>query len=160
MIARNPLASYPDINEKKRAYDIACNDGKLALKSDNTWVELKSVPMDRVEFIAGLWRVQNKLDVTKQHVRDKDFILGRRLDVHEKNKFDFYDAAMVEYNCYGLLQFGSRYIVAKYETDKGTYWSYGTTVEQARAFLGIRLYDEYMDLIHSVACKNKNSKTK
>ena len=47
------------------------------------------------------------------------------------------------------------YYVAKYTTDQGTYWSYGNTIEQARAFLGIKLYDEYMDLIHTHACKNQ-----
>ena len=63
---------------------------------------------------------------------------------------------MVGLNCYGrFIVGGPEVIVAKYDTDRGTYWSYGPTLEQARAFLGIKLYDEYMDLIHSVACKNK-----
>lgn len=36
--------------------------------------------------------------------------------------------------------------------------AYGQTIEQARAFLGIKMYDEYQDLIHSAAFAGGNHK--
>ena len=47
-------------------------------------------------------------------------------------------------------------VVAKYETDKKTYCAYGNGIEQARAFLGIKLYDECRDLIHGHLCRKSD----
>ena len=136
-----------DFNRDRRA-------GVHAYKSDGTTVPLTSVKLSQVEFVAGLWRVQNPFPHKIQMVRDKQFVLVEKLPHVEKNLFEFYLAQSVYENCYGPL-LGAYYYVAKYTTDQGTYWSYGNTIEQARAFLGIKLYDEYMDLIHTNACKNQ-----
>ena len=147
--------------EKFRDYNRDRRAGVLAYKSDGTTVPLESVKLSNVEFVAGVWRVQNPFPYKIQEVRGTKFVLTERLPHIEKNLFEFYRASMVSENCYGKYISGSpKYIVAKYTTDHGTYWSYGDTIEQARAFLGIRLYDEYMDLIHAHACKKQLSRQK
>lgn len=147
--------------EKFRDYNRDRRAGVLAYKSDDTTVPLESVKLSNVEFVAGLWRVQTPFPHKIQDVRDKQFVLDAPLLHREKNHFEFYSAWLVSENCYGKYISGSpKYIVAKYTTDHGTYWSYGDTIEQARAFLGIRLYDEYMDLIHAHACKKQLSRQK
>ena len=157
-MTRNKLATHKTIAEKERAYNDAIQNERsvMAYRSGDTKAPLINYPMNDVEFIGGLWRVQNQFPYEVQDVRDKQFVLGAKLPHQEKNLFEFYSAMMVSENCYGKsLSVGSKYIVAKYTTDNGTYWSYGTTIEQARAFLGIKLYDEYMDLIHAHACKKQ-----
>lgn len=146
------MEKFRDFNRDRRA-------GVHAYTSDNTTVPLTSVKLSQVEFVAGLWRVQNPFPHKIQDVRDKRFVLQKKLPHVEKNLFEFYLAQDVYENCYGLL-LGAYYYVAKYTTDRGTYWSYGNTIEQARAFLGIKLYDEYMDLIHAHACKNQLARQK
>lgn len=139
--------------EKFRDYNRDRRAGVLAYKSDGTTVPLESVKLSNVEFVAGLWRVQEPFPHKIQEVRGAKFVLIERLPHVEKNLFEFYRASMVSENCYGPFIVPGTHIVAKYTTDRGAYWSYGNTIEQARAFLGIKLYDEYMDLIHSVACR-------
>lgn len=163
-MTRNKLATHKTIAEKERAYRIAILDSKhqaMAYSRDGTIAPLVNFAVSDVEFIGGLWRVQTPFIHKIQDVRDKQFVLGAPLPHREKNHFEFYSAWLVSENCYGKYISGSpKYIVAKYTTDHGTYWSYGDTIEQARAFLGIRLYDEYMDLIHAHACKKQLSRQK
>lgn len=151
---RNPMAAYKSTDDKAIAYNMDCAAGAMAYKSDDTKVPLRLVPCDDVEFIGGLWRVQDKHDYNIRTVRDRRLIMGARLPYSERTFFEYYSAALLTYNCYGVLPPVFDVVVAKYTTDHGTYWSYGKTIADARAYLGIRLYDEYMDLIHSVACKN------
>lgn len=125
--------------------------GVKAHKSDGTVVKLASVMLKNLKFSGGLWRVQNPEPKNMVRVRDMNFVLGERLPVSEKNHFEYYRAQIVGENCYGKFVFCSgvgTMIVAKYETQDGTFWAYGETIEQARAFLGIKLYDTYSDLIH------------
>ena len=158
-MTQNKLATHKTVAEKERAYNIAISDGThraMAYSRDGTIAPLVNFPASDVEFIGGLWRVQTPFSHKIQNVRDKQFVLDTQLPHREKNHFEFYSAWLVSENCYGkFIVDGAKYIVAKYTTDNGTYWSYGTTIEQARAFLGIKLYDEYMDLIHAHACKNQ-----
>ena len=154
------LASRGDIvmndHAKELLFRIHCERGELAYSCDGKTRPLKDCDILDVKFIAGLWRVQNKFEHNIQRVRDQEFVLLEKINRTEKNKFEFYRACRVGHNCYGRFVVGGmEQVVAKYETDKQTYWSYGNTIEQARAFLGIRLYDEYSDLIHAVACQNK-----
>lgn len=162
MIQRNPLSQYKNIGAKHSAFIAARRRGEYAYCQDYTRIPLSQVKFGDVEFIGGLWRVQNKLDYNIMRVRDRDLILGPRIDVVEKNYFEYYSAANVPtYNCYGPIH-GLEYnmVVAKYTTDRGTYWAYGKTIADARAFLGIKMYDEYMDVIHNMACRNQNKKNK
>lgn len=151
---RNPLSAYKSARDKNTAYNIDCGAGAMAYKSNDTKIPLQSVSCDDVEFVGGLWRVQDKNNYDIRTVRDRRLIMGARLPYNERTFFEYYSAALLTYNCYGVLPPVFDVVVAKYTTDHGTYWSYGKTIADARAYLGIRLYDEYMDLIHSVACKN------
>ncbi len=150
----NSMATHVSDFDKVRDYNSARACGELAHLSNGKTVPLNAVKLHDVEFIGGLWRVQDKFPHQIQIVRDVPFVLGERISRTERNHFEFFWACRVSENCYGkYLTSQPSYVVAKYTTDKQTYWAYGQTVEQARAFLGIRLYDEYMDLIHSVACQ-------
>lgn len=152
----NPLAKYKDKNEKRHMFERACANGEIAWDCNGCKHALRSLKIDDVEFIAGLWRVQNKFDNKVQVVRGKEVIISEKLNRVEQNLFEFYKAYIVNVNCYGRYIIQDEFIVvAKYETDHKVYWGYGNTIEAARAFLGIRLYDKYRDLIHSVVCKEK-----
>ncbi len=155
----NTLSAYKTVAEKRQAFNEACENHAVAFDYKLNKTPLSYVKFNDVDFIGGEWRIQRPIPDGIQMVRGRPFLLGERLPKQEKNKFEFYRAALLMYNCYGYADSISYdTIVAKYTTDNGTYWAYGSTIEQARAFLGIRLYDEYMDLIHSVACKNTMSK--
>ncbi|MBQ0013534.1 MAG: hypothetical protein KBS86_03135 [Proteobacteria bacterium] len=143
---------------KYNKYNTDCVAGADAYKSDGTVVKLQSVAYKNVRFISGAWRVQNRFDQQVVHVRNLDVVLGQRLPVSEKNHFEYFAAKMVGENCYGKYMVDApagSLIVAKYDTDQGTYWAYGKTIEQARAFMGIKLYDEYCELIHRAICSER-----
>ena len=160
-MTRNKLTTHKTIIEKQYTFIKDVLDGALAYRSDGTNVPLSSLDFSQVEFIGGLWRVQNPFPYKIQEVRGTKFVLTERLPHIEKNLFEFYRASMVSENCYGpFITPGATHVVAKYITDHGEYWSYGNTIEQARAFLGIKLYDEYMDLIHAHACKKQLARQK
>ena len=104
-----------------------------------------------VKFVAGLWRVQRNFSKEIIRVRDKDFVLGRQLPHQERTKFVFFEAYTVCSNCYGYyIADRPDYVVAKYKTKDGVFMGYGNSIESARAFLGLKLYDEYQDIIHAV----------
>lgn len=157
MKTRNPLANQT-LDEKRKKYSTDSTNSSFAYKSDNTKVPLKETNINDVEFIGGLWRVQEYTDYNIKKVRDKDLIIGNRIEHNEKTFFEYYQASILTYNCYGVLKPHFDMVAAKYDTDKGTYWSYGKSIAEARAFMGIKLYDEYRDLIHSVACRSINQK--
>ncbi len=159
---KNKFAEYKTMREKLPRYQQAIAQGALACKSDGTTVPLSSCRPTQVEYVAGLWRVQDPFPYITQTVRDREVVLMKKLPHTERIPFEYYSACLIGENCYG--RFLNKYvgvIVAKYETDDGVYWGYGATIEQARAFLGIKLFDQYMDLIHGVACKKiKNTNEK
>ena len=154
---RNPMTSQ-SLDEKRKQYYIDSADGSWAHKSDGTKVLLKNTHIDNVEFIGGLWRVQDPFPYKIQEVRDKRFVMLKKLEHQEKNLFEFYEASYIYENCYGMHLSSEKAIVAKYETKQGTFWSYGRTIEQARAFLGIKLYDVYQCVIHAHANEKLNGK--
>ena len=149
------VTAYKTEQEKTQFYNNAKGYGACALDENNTYYPLYAFPQNEVDFIAGLWRVQRKFNKQIQMVRGKAFVLLGKIDKQEKNLFEYYSAATVGNNCYGLYSsMIPDYVVAKYDTDNGTLWSYGTTLEQARAFLGIALFDKHVDLIHAAERKN------
>lgn len=121
-------------------------------------VPIGSVSTNRLKFSGGFWRVQHEFNKPIQIVRGKDFVLHDHLDRQEDNLFEYYRAALVFENCYGKCESEQSYIVAKYETDEQTYWGYGTSIEAARAYLGIKLYDVYKNQIHALACRGKTKR--
>ncbi len=137
---------------KQLLYRQDCMRGVMACDAKGDEYPLGTIDIDNVRYVAGVWRIQNKFDHPIQVVRDRQFVLLSKLNRTERNHFEYYRASMVGQNCYGyFLTPGLEYIVAKYETNRATYWAYGNSIEQARAFLGIRLYEEYMDVIHTAA---------
>ena len=149
----NSLSDFATDAQKTAAYVRDKANKKLvvyAYKPDGTRVPLKDVRIDMVEFVGGLWRVQNDFPYQIENVRKKDFVIGKKLPHIERTLFDFYDAYSVGTNCYGrFIATKPDYIVAKYMTKNGVYSAYGKTIEDARAYLGIKLYDEYQDVIHN-----------
>lgn len=136
-------------------YDTDAKNGIGLLCRNGTRMRLSAVGRTRVKFVAGLWRMQDTrhgYQVTR--VRDQDFILGAKIEHNEKNLFEYYRAAPVCENCYGIMPPKFNYIVAKYDTDNGPMWAYGNTIEQARAFLGIALFDKHINMIHAIERKN------
>ena len=141
-------------------YDIDSANGICAYTYDGKRVPLLNVNNTQVRFIAGAWRVQNvRTGLNVQVLRDKKFILGEKLNICEKNKFEYYRAAEYCENCYGVMEPVYSYVVAKYDTDNGAIWGYGVNLEQARAFLGIALFDENIGVIHA-ASRSKLDKQK
>lgn len=156
---RNPLATQT-IAEKRKQYDTDCRRNAMAYTQSCMHVPLRNVKFENVEFIGGLWRIQHTNNFDIIQVRDCKMILGERLAHHEKTFFEYYTAALVGYNCYGPIRTPFDMVVAKYTTDAGTYWSYGKNIAEARAYMGIRLYDQYQELINNIACKKIKQNTK
>lgn len=152
-------AEFIDSMKSTGNYQLDCKNNIGAYCENGTRMALSGVGRTKVKFIAGLWRVQRLQNETYniKCVRDKKFILGKKLDIHEKNLFEYYEAAEFNGNCYGVLQPKFDYIVAKYTTKDGTIWGYGETVPDARAFLGIALFDKFGDMIHRAVHKEKQS---
>ena len=118
----------------------------------------KGAEFENVDFVAGLWRIQTKFPHKITCVRDKNVVLMNKLPRQESTNFEYWQAKVIGYNCHGpfiIASNASDIVVACYDTDNGPLWGYGATIEAARAFLGLKLYDMYKDLIHGIACKNK-----
>lgn len=165
----NPLSDYlygkDRCESEARLVKIACfaNDvrEKQAIAEDGRLITLGDDGAEDkdVDLINGQWHIQNTFDYEKiTRVRDKDMILMEKLNRVEDTRFEYWTAKHVGYNCFGPFVSTSTtydYIVAKYRTDKGPRWGYGHTIEEARAYLGLKLYDEFKDVIHVIANRNK-----
>lgn len=150
----NKLADYTTEQEKRKLHNCALVGNAYAIDDKGVKYPLVTTPFDRVDFVGGLWRVQRIFDKQTQFVRGKEFVLYDKINKQEKNLFEYYNAEVVCNNCYGKWVFGTPdCVVAKYDTDNGPLWSYGATLEQARAFLGIALFDKHIDLIHAAERK-------
>ncbi|MBO7559630.1 MAG: hypothetical protein J6T27_00525 [Alphaproteobacteria bacterium] len=151
-----------NVAAKRVAYNRALDDGAVAYVGFKQAVPLGSpdAEFNDVEYIAGLWRVQKKFPYKITQVRDRQFVLVKKLPRAEKNKFEYYTAAAAIWSGTGCSADVAKpdWIVAKYETPNGVFMAYGQTIEQARAFLAISIYDGYQDLIHDAAFENANQK--
>lgn len=157
-VLENPLDEYKTFADKKRAYDLACAQNNVyAVDANLRKVLLNKVDINRVAFVGGVWRVQNLFPYEITRVRDKDMRIMDRINYKDKTGFEYYNTKCVGYNCYGPFMTGgntSDYIVSKSVTNKGVCWGYGKTIESARAFLGLKLLDEYMDVVKSAMNQN------
>jgi len=146
----NKYSDFKSDAQKTGAYIRDKVNGVYAWKSDGTQVSLKDLRINQVEFVAGLWRVQDEFPYKIENVRKKEFVIGKKLPHVERTKFDFYEAYSVGENCYGKYKADKPdFIVTKYETNRGVFSAYGKTIEDARAYLGMKLYDEFQDVIHN-----------
>lgn len=140
-------AFFKDVYEVKA---ITANGRRITLGK-------KGAKLENVDFVGGLWRVQKKFPYKITRVRDKDMVLMEKIQHTEKTNFNYWRAKLVGYNCYGpFIIEGNRndFIVSRCVTDKGEFWGYGTTIESARAFLGLKIWDELRDVIHAAVFKN------
>ena len=148
---RNKFATHKTEAEKRLAFSQAVQNDELAYFSNGKKVPLYNfcLQSERVEFIGGLWRVQEPFPHTVQKVRDIEVVLADKIPHSERIPFEYYRAYRIGENCYGrYLSVQPDTIVAKYEASKNNiFWGYGKTIEQARAFLGLKLFDEYKDAI-------------
>lgn len=118
----------------------------------------KGAKLDRVDRVAGLWRVQRKFKYKIVRVRDEDMVLLNKIEHTESTNFEYWTAKLVGYNCYGpFISSDTKpdYIVARCDTDKGVRWGYGKTLEAARAFLGLKIWDENKEAIRLAVCGNQ-----
>lgn len=154
---RNSFTEHKTEKEKLAALNQAIKNNELAQRSDLTTLPLADFAKmpEKVEFVRGIWRVQDPFLYTIQEVRGMNFVLLEKMPHTEKTLFEFYKAKIVSENSYGRYLADCQYIVAKYTTKDGEFWGYGRTIEQARAFLGVKLYDEYKHLIHAHACADR-----
>ncbi len=117
--------------------------------------------LEQVDRINGVWHIQNKFPYEITVVRKRDMVLLKKLDREEHTGFEFYTAKHVGYNCFGPFVSngnGYDYIVAKCNTDRGPFWGYGKTMDDARAYLCLKLYDECQDVILAMLCsKTRNN---
>lgn len=162
----NPLAidtrvhpAYSDVAGKRALYNAAVESEEFAYTDSGATVPLGAIgaEFNDVEYIGGLWRVQKVFPYEITDVRGRQFVLLKKLPHTEKTRFEFYSAAGVIWCANGASANINKpdWIVAKYETPHGIYMAYGQTIEQA---LGIKMYDEYQDLIHSAAFAGGNHK--
>ena len=159
----NAYSEFKTESEKIAAYKrdtMLRSNTVFAQKSDGSHVPLKSVPVTSVDRVGDMWRVQNKFDKPIRIVRKEEFVIGNKLPHIEHTKFDFYEAFIVGENCYGKFIFPKpNYIVAEYVVGGRIFDAYGKTIEDARAYLGIKLYDEFQDVIHeSIKSKSQHQK--
>lgn len=148
---RNKLSEHTSDTQRLAAYlrDKNKKETVYAYKSDGSRVPLKDVRLKQIDFVGGFWRIQDDFPYRIENVRGLDFVIGEKLPHKERTLFDFYSAFRVGENCYGKYISGdTNYIVAKYVTVSGIYSAYGKTIEDARAYLGIKLYDQFQDVIH------------
>lgn len=139
-----------------------CNDvyKVKAVRSNGREITLgeKGAKLENVDFVAGCWRVQKKFPHKITRVRDKDMVLIKKLDYRENTNFEYWTAKLVDYNCYGpfiIEDSAYDYIVSRCVVNKGVFWGYGTTIESARAFLGLKIWDEMRDVIHAAVFSEK-----
>ena len=151
MIYQNPMAKYgcPETDglDKDALFRRDTAGGVLAIERGGHKRPLSELTPDRVDFIAGFWRVQGDFPHKIQTVRDQDFVVGHQIDRHEQNMFEYYSADLVAYNCYGPYLVGQPTVVSCFSRGVEKLWAYGPSVEHARAFLAIALFDRNRDLI-------------
>ncbi|MBP5485228.1 MAG: hypothetical protein J6Y07_00775 [Alphaproteobacteria bacterium] len=162
----NPLAIseqgckplYKNIEEKRAAFEWAVD-----YEDAVAWIDGKPVPLggpgaelNDVEYVAGLWRVQNKEQYDTISVQEREFVLLDRLTRTEHTNFEYYSAAHVGWTgCGRSCDNKPGYIIGKYETGRGTFYAYGCqwadgskeALATARAHLAGQVVLAYQDLI-------------
>ena len=158
---RNPLSEYKDLSQKYRAFVGDKRAGQVAYKSDGTFVPLNKLRADDVEFIGGLWRIQNDVQYSIIKISGRDIIVGDEIPYSGPGFFDYYRASYLTYNCYGPLTPNYNLVAAKYDCGDEELWAYAKNITMATAYLGMHLYDKYKTLINNYAhsaVKERNQK--
>ena len=137
--ASKPL--YKNIEEKRIAFELGVEDGMVAYTGFQEYIPLggPGAEINDVEFIGGRWRVQNKEHYDTINIQGKDFVLGDKLNHIEHTDFKFYDEfydakSTIWGGCGQFCSDKSNYVVAKYETGRGTFYAYGCKLSNKDAF--------------------------
>ena len=160
MIYKNPSATLAG-HDKVTKYCKDARVGAVARGADGQCVPLEKLPVDAVEFIAGLWRVQVDFPHEIITVRGRAMVLGRKHDAAEFGAFHYYDGYLVSNNCYGpFIGDTPNYVVGRVDTATGPIWAYGASIPAVRAFLSVALFDRNRSMIFSAEGMNidKNSR--
>lgn len=157
----NPVPEGEARIRKMAIFSVDEVNGVKAVAENRSAITLgkNGAKLEQVDRINGIWHIQKKFPYEITLVRKQDMVLMKKLDRVENTGFEFYTAKSVAYNCFGPF-LSSDYIVAKCETDEGPFWGYGKTMDDARAYLCLKLYGEYQDVILSIACRKMRNKNK
>ena len=163
--AGNPVPEGEARITKGVIFSVDEQNGVKAVAENRSAITLgkSGAKLEQVDRINGVWHIQNKFPHEITIVRKRDMVLLKKLDREEHTGFEFYTAKHVGYNCFGPFVSkgnGYDYIVAKCNTDRGPFWGYGKTMDDARAYLCLKLYDECQDAILGMLCSKirKNQK--
>lgn len=157
-------AIYSTVAEKRLAYNRALATGAVAYVGFEQTIPLWSqgAEFNKVEFIAGQWRVQNETQYDTISVQEKNFVLiepfdlTKHTDPTEHTYFEYYSAADVIWTgCGRSCDNKPGYIIGKHETGRGTFYAYGCqwadgpkkALATAHAHLAGQVYLAYKDLI-------------
>ncbi len=152
-------AIYSTVAEKRAIFNREVDNGTKALLVGGQETIPLGAPgagFNDVEYVAGLWRVQNKVHYDTINVQERDFTLLDRLNRTEHTNFEYYSAAQVGWTGWGCAcDNNPGYIIGKYETGRGTFYAYGCqwadgpkkALATARAHLAGQVYLAYKDLI-------------
>ncbi len=161
----NPVPEGEARITKMAIFSVDEVNGVKAVSEKGKYIKLgaNGAKLEQVDRINGIWHIQNKFPHEITIVRKRDMVLLKKLDREEHTGFEFYTAKHVGYNCFGPFVSkgnGYDYIVAKCNTDRGPFWGYGKTMDDARAYLCLKLYDECQDAILGMLCSKirKNQK--
>ncbi|MDL2295350.1 hypothetical protein LJC18_00850 [Lachnospiraceae bacterium OttesenSCG-928-E19] len=149
----NPLIELKDKCKKDKYWIDVNNPDVRAMHASGDSERLGKLLIDKVEFIGGLWRVQNEYDFSNvvsihdsKKKTDRHFKLLKELDIREHNNFTYYDARELVCNCYGWREGPVPYFVTNYEIFGQNHWAFNTQQEGSRAFLSARKSDVFQEV--------------
>lgn len=155
---------FRDMMASNGNYDADCKKGVNAYLGEQK-IPLAQVDLNKylVKYIAGLWRIREKPTRSYQiiDVWDKKLVLGDKLDIEERDSLniEYYMAAEVKYDNFGVLLPEFNMYVSKCNTTKGPMLRYGLTRADARAFLRGAIMDD-KDFAPQIAAVVFGGKTK
>lgn len=143
MRPKNPLSELTDEQKFTKFAEDIKKRGMFAYTIDGGLYLEDQIPQN-VDFIGGLWRVQNRFNHKITKIHDKEFVIGEKIERSKLPKeeipiFDYYTAATLGLNCYGYILGEFNHIVA----NCGKVWAYGKDIAMARS----KLSGKVMDLI-------------
>jgi len=166
-IINTELSDFKTVAEKRAAYNKGLDNQDIVLLpgGGTTLLGSEGAKFNDVDFLGGLWRVQQPFDsrgypvitiYDNKNKKDLRFVLLQKLDRQEHTNFVYYNAASVIWGAHGLsCSFEPTYIIAKYATNRGLFYSYrckltdSNALENARAHLAGNVLAAYQDVIEA-----------
>lgn len=172
-IINTELSDLKTVAEKRRRYISDLKNHKMAMLPGGAMVSLGSngATFNEVDLLGGIWRVQKPFDARgyemveiydNKNNKNLRFVLLKQLDRQEHTNFVYYSAASVGWGAFGLnSDFEPDYIIAKYDTNRGLFYSYRCVLTDkdalanARAHLAGKVLAVYQDLIDAEIQKSR-----